>query len=119
MQIQAKSGIGIYLSAVVWIVMVMAASTIAAADRSNAPGASSEGEGMQTNPVLLNGDWEYSTGDGDEDAETPDDARRLKWQTVKLPGQPVAGRKGTALFSQLDVQRPRGSFKAELRPGCR
>jgi hypothetical protein len=84
-QYQAKGRIGICFSAVVWI--GMAAAAIAAADRSNAPRASSEGEGMRTNSVLLNGDWEYSTGDGNEHAETPDGARHLKWQTVNLPGR--------------------------------
>ena len=84
MQYQAKSRIAIYFSAVVWIVM---AAAIAAADRSNAPRASSEGEGMRASSVLLNGDWEYSTGDGSEHAETSEGASRLKWQTVNLPGK--------------------------------
>jgi hypothetical protein len=43
-------------------------------------------EGRRANSVLLNGDWEFSTGDGGERAESPDGANRLHWQTVKLPG---------------------------------
>ena len=82
MQYQAKSRIGIYFSAVVLVGMTAAA--IAAADRSNAPRTSSEGEGMRTNSVLLNGDWEYSTGDGNEHAETPDGARRLGERVARL-----------------------------------
>jgi hypothetical protein len=35
---------------------------------------------------LLNGDWEFSPGDGSEQAQTPDGTSSLQWRTVKLPG---------------------------------
>ncbi len=65
----------------------IAVTAPAAANGSNAHKASSEGEGMRTNSVLLNGDWEYAIGHGDERAESSEGAGRLKWQAVKLPGQ--------------------------------
>ncbi len=39
-------------------------------------------EGQRSNSVLLNGQWQFARGSGDEEVE----AQRLDWQTVKLPG---------------------------------
>lgn len=67
MEHQAGSTIRVFRLLTFWMGMIAVA--IAAADGSNASGASSEGEGMRANSVLLNGQWEFSIGDGDERAE--------------------------------------------------
>lgn len=45
-----------------------------------------EYEGSRANSVGLNGTWAFVVGDGSEQAERPDDANRLDWKTVTLPG---------------------------------
>lgn len=45
-----------------------------------------EFEGSRTNSILLNGEWEFSRGDGSEGAELAGGQAKLSWQTVKLPG---------------------------------
>jgi hypothetical protein len=53
---------------------------------SDALSNSLDWEGRRANSVLLNGDWEFSVGDGSERAESPEGANRLSWQAVTLPG---------------------------------
>lgn len=48
--------------------------------------SSSEGEGMRTNSVVLNGDWEFAIHQGDGHSETQEDTVVPNWQAVKLPG---------------------------------
>ena len=43
-------------------------------------------EGARANSVLLNGQWEFAKGAGDEQAETAAGQQRLDWQPVTLPG---------------------------------
>jgi hypothetical protein len=62
----------------------MAASGTASA--SNTSKGLLDWEGRRVNSVLLNGDWEFSPGDGSEGAESPDGANCLHWQAVTLPG---------------------------------
>jgi len=45
-----------------------------------------EYEGSRANSILLNGDWEFARGNGDEGAESAARAQRLPWQPVTLPG---------------------------------
>ena len=45
-----------------------------------------EYEGSHANSVLLNGAWEFTAGDGSEDAETAAGQRQVHWQQVTLPG---------------------------------
>ncbi len=61
-------------------------ASVAVAGASNVLNNSPDWEGRRENSVLLNGQWEFSVGDGSERAESPDGANRLHWQTVKLPG---------------------------------
>jgi hypothetical protein len=75
-----------FISTMCLIVMSLAsAMNLAAAGGSPAAKASSEGEGMRANCVVLNGDWEFAI-DNREHVETPDGAGGLKWQKVILPG---------------------------------
>jgi hypothetical protein len=76
-----------YISTMCLVVMSLVwAMNISEANASTAAKASSEGEGMRVNSVVLNGDWEFVIGNGDEHAETPDGADGLKWQKIILPG---------------------------------
>ena len=84
-QDQASKVVGRCLSAVVCVAVI--AAVCGAASASNTLKSSPDWEGRRANSILLNGDWEFSTGDGDEHAETQDAAGRLKWQTVHLPGE--------------------------------
>ncbi|MBP7937465.1 MAG: hypothetical protein KA354_22710 [Phycisphaerae bacterium] len=43
-------------------------------------------EGQRANSVLLNGQWEFAKGKGDEDAQAATGRQRLDWQPVTLPG---------------------------------
>jgi len=43
-------------------------------------------EGPRANSVLLNGQWEFATGTGDEGADAAAGQARLSWQPVALPG---------------------------------
>jgi len=70
--------------AVAWSILIVVAT--AAAEAPNAAGTHRMGEGWRTNSVSLNGEWEFSPGDGSERAETPEGASRLRWKTVTLPG---------------------------------
>lgn len=45
-----------------------------------------ECEGWRANSVGLNGAWEFAVGDGSEQAENPNEATRLHWKAVRLPG---------------------------------
>ncbi len=45
-----------------------------------------EYEGSRENSILLNGQWEYAFGEGDEGAETAAGGRGLRWKQVTLPG---------------------------------
>ena len=45
-----------------------------------------EFEGVRTNSILLNGQWEFVTGDGSERAETSAGQRMIQWRQVNLPG---------------------------------
>ncbi len=71
---------------------LLAAACTVVATSSAAVGASSglkdslDWEGRRADSVLLNGDWEFSTGDGSERAESLDGAGRLHWKAVTLPG---------------------------------
>ena len=69
-------------------VAAMAAVT-RAADAPNTLKTSSDWEGRRANSILLNGDWEFSPGDGSEQAETSEGASRLRWKAVTLPGSVV------------------------------
>ena len=83
MQNRAWGVVGGCFSAIVCIVMITAVSRAGA---SNTSRNLSDWEGRRTNSILLNGDWEFSPGDGSEQAESPDGANRLHWQAVTLPG---------------------------------
>ena len=51
------------------------------------PGLPARGyEGQRANSVLLNGQWEFAKGSGDERAETAPGQQKLNWQPVTLPG---------------------------------
>jgi len=43
-------------------------------------------EGPRARSLSLNGTWEWSVGEGDERAETPDGQSALTWQNAELPG---------------------------------
>lgn len=43
-------------------------------------------EGSRQNSILLNGEWEFTVGEGDEGAETAAGQRNVSWQEVELPG---------------------------------
>ncbi len=43
-------------------------------------------EGRRADSVLLNGDWEFALGNGDEHAETAAGAAKLAWRPARLPG---------------------------------
>lgn len=58
----------------------------AALSASSTFAASSEGEGLRKNSILLSGGWKFASGREDERAETPAGAGRLQWQSVNLPG---------------------------------
>jgi hypothetical protein len=45
-----------------------------------------EYEGSRENSILLNGQWEFARGDGNEGAQTATGQREFTWQQVKLPG---------------------------------
>jgi len=45
-----------------------------------------ESEGSRENSTLLNGQWEFARGDGNEGAQTATGQRKLRWEQVKLPG---------------------------------
>src|SRR5512139_3732851 len=45
-----------------------------------------ESEGNRTNSILLNGAWEFSRGEGDENAETQAGRQKLRWEPIQLPG---------------------------------
>ena len=45
-----------------------------------------EYEGSRENSVVLNGQWEFSFGDGSEGAEVAAGQRKIQWQQVTLPG---------------------------------
>ncbi len=45
-----------------------------------------EYEGSRANSVLLNGAWEFASGDGGDAAETAAGAQKLSWRQVTLPG---------------------------------
>ncbi|MCL5279293.1 MAG: hypothetical protein M1376_05245 [Planctomycetes bacterium] len=68
--------------------MAVVVTTVAAAPRvaANTARTFADWEGRRANFVLLNGAWEFSPGDGSEQAESPDGARRLRWRAVTLPG---------------------------------
>lgn len=44
-------------------------------------------EGRRADSVLLNGDWQYVVGDGNEAADTAAGQDKLTWLAAKLPGQ--------------------------------
>jgi hypothetical protein len=64
-------------------VMAAAGGTADAPNNSRTPAA---WEGWRANLILLDGDWEFSAGDGSERAESPASANRLHWQPATLPG---------------------------------
>lgn len=66
---------------IVWVVVT---ATVAWA--ANASRTLPASEGYRANSVGLHGPWEFCVGDGGEQAESPDNAQRLHWQTVTLPG---------------------------------
>jgi len=86
-QNRAPSIGGRRLPGVVCITMIAALS--GAVGASNTPGSLPDWEGRRANSILLNGDWEFSPGDGGERAETSEGASRLRWQVVALPGSVV------------------------------
>ncbi|MFB3894347.1 MAG: glycoside hydrolase family 2 TIM barrel-domain containing protein [Phycisphaerae bacterium] len=43
-------------------------------------------EGRRADSILLNGPWEFVEGAGDEEAQTPAAAGKLRWQPTTLPG---------------------------------
>jgi len=43
-------------------------------------------EGKHANSLPLNGAWQFVLGDGDEEAQAPQNQSKLKWQAVTLPG---------------------------------
>jgi hypothetical protein len=49
-------------------------------------GSAREYEGARTNSILLNGEWEFTVGEGSEHAEQASQAAKLPWKPVKLPG---------------------------------
>ena len=70
--------------AVVWSILIVVAT--ATAETPNAIGTHRMWEGWRANSVSLNGEWEFSPGDGNERAETSEGTSRLHWKTVTLPG---------------------------------
>ena len=48
--------------------------------------AARESEGSRENSILLNGQWEFAIGDGNEEAQTAAGQRKVRWKQVKLPG---------------------------------
>ncbi len=68
------------------VVGIILTTAVAATASANAPASPRDWEGRHANSILLNGDWEFSRGDGSEQAESPDGAKRLSWQAVTLPG---------------------------------
>jgi hypothetical protein len=70
----------------VMVCVVLTESILFASEGGNRSSNPSRGEEMRMNSILLNGQWEYTIGNGDEQAETREGATRLKWQTVTLPG---------------------------------
>ncbi len=65
------------------IILTTAAVATASANALTSP---RDWEGRHADSISLNGDWEFSPGDGSERAESPDGAKRLPWQVVRLPG---------------------------------
>jgi hypothetical protein len=88
---------------------VVIAAIGGAASASSTLRSSPDWEGWRTNSVLLNGDWEFSVGDGTERAESPDGANRLHWQAVVLPGPFMSWSQKAA--TQTKVVWARRSFK--------
>ncbi len=66
-------------------------------------------EGRRGNSVSLNGTWEFSPGDGSEQAESPDGANHLHWKAVVLPGPFMPWSQEAA--TQTKVVWARRSFK--------
>ncbi len=65
------------------------AITAAAADVPKVPQAPGGWEQRRANSISLNGQWEFSPGDGSERAETAEGASSLQWKAVTLPGSVV------------------------------
>ena len=43
-------------------------------------------EGRRADSILLNGQWDYSIAEGDEDAQIASNQDKLTWKQVNLPG---------------------------------
>jgi hypothetical protein len=43
-------------------------------------------EGSRDDSILLNGQWEFTVGDGSEGSESGNEQNKLSWQRVTLPG---------------------------------
>jgi hypothetical protein len=75
--------VGIRIVLIAWAALTTTAS---AAETSNAPKSPRGWEEWRANSVSLSGQWEFSPGDGSEQAETVEGAARLQWKAVTLPG---------------------------------
>ncbi len=63
-------------------------------------------EGRREQSVLLNGLWEFASGEGDEHAEAPEGQTTLEWQEVALPGRDRASHDhGDEIFADLSPLR--------------
>ena len=76
-----------YLSVALGVVVIAIVGR--AANASIAPTRSMDWEGRRANSVLLNGEWEFAPGDGNERAERAENANSLSWTVVTLPGSVV------------------------------
>lgn len=53
-------------------------------------------EGRRANSVLLNGEWEFALGEGDEQAEMLEGQKKLDWKQATLPGPFMQWSEGAA-----------------------
>ena len=66
-------------------------------------------EGRRADFVLLNGDWEFALGEGNEEAYTAEGRASLEWEPVTLPGLFVPWSEGAA--SRIEFVWARRTFE--------